>query len=81
MLWVAYFDTSAKGWSVYDPSDTFSPEMLWDVPGLPDDSEIGELTVLHYRAVYLLSIREPQDLQGLGYRDRSLSAGVNLIVW
>ena len=85
LLWVVHFRyrNATASWSVYvyDPNDIFSPEMLPSTNlEIPDASEIGELTRLHYNAIYMVAVRESQELR-LGYRDRSLLAGVNLIVW
>ena len=81
LQWVAHFSNSTKEWSVYDPSGTFSPEML-PLAGqdVPDASEINSLTVLAPRQIYWLMLNEAQSAV-LGGASRNLNANLNGVVW
>ena len=82
LLWAAYYDNATKQWSVYDPSDTFSPDLLLLPPdqSVPSRSSIGALTHLVPGKVYglYLSRDETVTLRGIA---RTLTAGINSVSW
>ena len=82
LLWVAHFNNETKLWSVYDPSGTFSPDMLPIVgQEVPDVSSIEELSALASREIYWLMMSEDQTAV-LGGVSRTLVAGLlNGVVW
>ncbi len=81
LLWVAHFDNATKLWSVYDPSGTFSPDMLPLVgQDVPDASSIGELSALDTRQIYWLMVSEAQTAV-LGGVSRTLVLGLNGVPW
>lgn len=84
LLWVAHFENSTKEWSVYDPSGTFSPDML-PLAGqeIPDASDIGELSALVVsspKQIYWLMVSESQTAV-LGGLSRNLVSGLNGVPW
>lgn len=81
LLWVAHYDNATQSLSVYDPSETFSPEMVLPPGREPSDaSKLGTLTNLTQGHIYFLSVSEAQ-IAVLGGAARTLSPGLNLIVW
>ena len=82
LWWAAYYDNATKQWSVYDPSDTFSPDLLLLPPdqSVPSRSSIGALTHLVPGKVYglYLSRDETVTLRGTA---RTLTAGINSVSW
>ena len=82
LLWAAYYDNATKQWSVYDPSGTFSPDLLLLPPdqSVPSRSSIGALTHLVPGKVYglYLSRDETVTLRGTA---RTLTAGINSVSW
>ena len=81
LLWVAHYDNSTQQLSAYDPSGTFSPEMVLP-PGqeTPDASEIATLTNLTPGQIYFLSVEQSQTVQ-LNGNTFTLNQGVNFIAW
>ena len=81
LLWVAHFDNATKEWSVYDPSGTFSPDLLPLVgQDVPDASAIGELSALVPRQIYWLMVSDAQTAV-LGGVSRNLVSGLNGVPW
>ena len=81
LLWVAHFDNETKEWAVYDPSGTFSPDLLPLVgQDVPDASSIGELSVLVPRQIYWLMVSDAQTAV-LGGVSRNLVSGLNGVPW
>ena len=81
LLWVAHFSNKTKNWSVYDPSGTFSPEML-PLAGqdVPDASEIDEISGLVSRQIYWVMLSEAQGAVLAGV-SRSFPADLSAVVW
>ena len=79
LLWVAHYDNPTATWSVYDPSDTFSPSEL-PFPGGADSGPIGDLTHMVHGAIYWIKVIEEQTVT-LGGVPVTLDAGVNLITF
>ena len=81
LLWVSHYDNATQQLSVYDPSGTFSPELVLP-PGQepPDESAIAALTNLTPGQIYFLSVEQAQtaDLQGNTF---TLNEGVNFVLW
>ena len=79
LLWAAHFNNDTKEWSVYDPSGSFSPNQLPTPTGVTPTS-IGELTNVVPGEIYHVSVKEDQTVT-LGRSSRSLTAGINPVVW
>ena len=81
LQWVAHFDARTQSLSVYDPSGTFSPEKALP-PGqdAPDPSEIGQLTVLVPRQIYLFWVEQKQTVE-LNGQSEDFWEGGNQILW
>lgn len=81
LQWVAHFSNSTKEWSVYDPSGTFSPELL-PLAGqdVPDASDINSLTELTPKQIYWVMLNEAQSAV-LGGVSRNFTANLNPVVW
>ncbi len=78
LLWIAHFDPQNRGWTVYDPSGTFSPDQL-TLPGgqpPPSRSSIGSLTRLIPGGIYHLRVTTNADING-----KPLYTGTNLLAW
>ena len=61
LQWVAHFDNRTKEWSVFDPSGSFSPDLLPLVgQSTPDPSDINELSKLLSGEIYWVLLKEPQ---------------------
>ena len=61
MQWVAHFHNRTKEWSVFDPSSSFSPDLLPLVgQSVPDPSEINKLSTLVSGEIYWVMLKEPQ---------------------
>ena len=82
LLWAAYYDNATKQWSVYDPSGTFSPDLLLLPPGqsVPSRSSIGALTHLVPGKVYGLYLTRDETVTLRGTA-RTLTAGINSVSW
>ena len=81
LLWVAHYDNSTQRLSVYDPSGTFSPEMVLPPGQEPADaSEIATLTSLMPGQIYFLSVEQSQtvDLRGNPF---TFNKGVEFLLW
>ena len=81
LLWVAHFDNRTQSLSVYDPSGTFSPEKALP-PGqdVPDPSEIGQLTALVPRQIYLFWVEKKETVE-LNGQTETFWEGRNDILW
>ena len=81
LLWVAHHDNATQRIFVYDPSGTFSPEIILP-PGqdAPDESQLAALSNLTLGQIYLLVVEQEQtvDLKGKIF---TLTQGVNFILW
>ena len=75
LLWVASFNNSTKGWSLYDPSGSFEPESL----GIPPESasSIGALTHLQPGTVYYFNLNRDVSLYGF----IPLGRGITTLLW
>ena len=81
LLWVSHYDNATQQLSVYDPSGTFSPDIVLP-PGqeAPDPSEIATLTNLTPGQIYFISVEQEQTVDLRGNRV-SLGKGINFILW
>ena len=80
LLWVAYFDNNTKGWSLYDPSRTFTVNQL---PGLFGPSSIGDMKALNNLVAgepYQIRVKGDVTIN-LGGKERELTTGINTVVW
>ena len=77
LLWVAHYDNASGQWSVYDPSGTFSLEMLPLPPGqsADDATPLSSITSLVSGQIYSLMVSEDQTAV-LGGVSHSLRGGV-----
>lgn len=85
LQWVAFFDNRTQGWSIYDPSGTFTIDALIPIspPGLtiPEETtDLSALTELVPGSLYLVSVVEWQD-PVLGGEIIPLVPGVNYVAW
>lgn len=83
LLWAAHYDNATGQWSVYDPSGTFSPEMLPLPPGQSAEGITSFLSInrLVPGQIYSLMVREDQTAV-LGGVSRTLRGGtINLFRW
>ena len=81
LRWVAYFDSEAQEWLLYDPSGTFSPTELMTPAGSPDPNTAGVLTQMVDLEIYYVGITNDQTAT-LGGRARNLRVGrLNFFPW
>jgi hypothetical protein len=85
LQWVAFFDNRTQGWSIYDPSGTFTIDALIPIspPGLtiPEETtDLSALTELVPGSLYLVSVVEGQ-VHFLGGEIIHLLPGVNYVAW
>ena len=81
LRWVAFYDSEAQDWLLYDPHGTFSPDQLVTPAGSPDPNTAGSLTHIEAREVYQVAVTNTQTVS-LGGRSRSLTGGgYNFVLW
>ena len=81
LRWVAYFDSEAQEWLLYDPSGTFSPTELMTPAGSPDPNTAGVLTQMVDLEIYYVGVTNDQTAT-LGGRARNLRVGrLNFFPW
>ncbi len=81
LLWVAHYDNAMQQVLVYDPSGSFSPDMLALPPGVsvdPDSPPV--LAQLVSRRIYWVAVSQEQTAV-LGGATRDLAPGVNTLIW
>ena len=83
LIWVAHFDNATKGLFVYDPSGTFTPDVLPLPPGLSidDPSDIGALTELVTGKIYWIMAGKEQTVQLGSQDDVTINSGLNFLSW
>ena len=74
LQWLAYFDNVTKVWSLYDPTGTFDPAVIW--PPVSSDYPFGELTYVFPSDLYLVSISPEVDYRGVKWEE-----GILQVVW
>ena len=83
LLWVAHYDNATGQWAVYDPSGTFSPEVLPLPPGQAAENvtSFSSITRLVPGQIYSLMVREDQTAV-LGGVSRTFRGGIiALFIW
>ena len=82
LIWVAHYDNATRGWSVYDPSSTLSPEDLPLPPGqaAPDAASIGLLTELIPNKLYWVSVTNEQTVK-LGELEVVFKPPFSILQW
>ena len=80
LQWVAYFDNTTKGWSLYDRSGTFR---LADLPAFQKPgslSDMSPLTSLSAGQAYWFFVSQDAEVE-IGGNSYSLKKGASLIPW
>ncbi len=82
LIWVAHYDNATQNLFVYDPSGTFSPDVLPLPPGVSvdDPSAIGSLSELVTGKIYWIMAGKEQKVQ-LGGQELTISSGLNFLSW
>ena len=80
LQWVAHFDNDTKKWSLYDYGGTFTVDQLPGLFGPKSLGEMGPLTSLTVGKPYQIQVSGDATVT-LGGKERTLTSGLNNVVW